>query len=420
MDSENTKAYRVGVVALLTAGTFINSLDRASLSVAAPFIIKEFHINTAVMGVALSAFFWTYAVGNLPAGYLADRYGSKTVFGWAAAAWSIFSAITGFCNNVFHLVLARLGVGLGESAALPATAKIIAANFPSKERGTATSVALTGIRAGLAVTPFIMAFLIKQWGWRVAFYATGLGSLLWCVVWYFWFQDRSDIRAKQSGQKQKVKIPWGEVLHNRTLLGIIVVKFTQDFLQWLFLTWVPSYLIMERGFSIMKMGIYGSLPYATAGIIQPFVGIISDWLIRRGWSVNRARKTVQVVMQLLSATIIIVGFVDNVMVAIFFLTVSIAAESNCAGHIWVIISEVVPPKYVGSVGGLINMIGSFAGIISPILTGIVVKMTGSFRIALTVGGCSILVATFFLLVVVPKLGLLSLGEAQPDVQAAKA
>jgi ACS family D-galactonate transporter-like MFS transporter len=125
-------------------------------------------------------------------------------------------------------------------------------------------------------------------------------------------------------------------------------------------------------------------------------------------------------MQLLSATIIIVGFVDNVMVAIFFLTVSIAAESNCAGHIWVIISEVVPPKYVGSVGGLINMIGSFAGIISPILTGIVVKMTGSFRIALTVGGCSILVATFFLLVVVPKLGLLSLGEAQPDVQAAKA
>jgi ACS family D-galactonate transporter-like MFS transporter len=125
-------------------------------------------------------------------------------------------------------------------------------------------------------------------------------------------------------------------------------------------------------------------------------------------------------MQLLSATIIIVGFVDNVMVAIFFLTVSIAAESNCGGHIWVIISEVVPPKYVGSVGGLINMIGSLAGIISPILTGIVVKMTGSFRIALTVGGCSILVATFFLLVVVPKLGLLNLGQAgQPGAQAAK-
>lgn len=417
MDSENTKAYRVGVVALLTAGTFINSLDRASLSVAAPFIIKEFHINTAVMGVALSAFFWTYAVGNLPAGHLADRFGSKTVFGWAGAAWSIFSALTGLCHNIFHLVLARLGVGLGESAALPTTTKIIAGNFPSTERGTATAISLTGIRAGLAVTPFVMAFLIQQWGWRVAFYVTGVGSLLWCVVWYFWFQDRSDIRAKQSGQKQALKIPWREVMRNRTLLGIIGVKFTQDFLQWLFLTWVPSYLIMERHFSIIKMGIYGSLPYATAGIVQPFVGAISDWLIRRGWSVNKARKTVQVVMQILSATVIIVGFVDDVRVAIFFLTISIAAESNCAGHIWVIISEVVPPKYVGSVGGLINMIGSFAGIVSPILTGVVVKLTGSFRIALTVGGCSILVATFFLLVVVPKLSLLRLGE---ETQAAKA
>jgi ACS family glucarate transporter-like MFS transporter len=177
---------------------------------------------------------------------------------------------------------------------------------------------------------------------------------------------------------------------------------------------------MERGFSIMKMGIYGSLPYATAGIVQPFVGYLSDGLIKRGWSMNRARKTVQVVLQILSATIIIVGFVDNIMVALFFLTVSIAAESNCAGHIWVIISEVVPPKYVGSVGGLINMIGSFAGIVSPILTGIVVKVTGSFRIALTVGGCSILVATFFILVVVPKLVPLSLGqEVSPEAKTAK-
>jgi ACS family glucarate transporter-like MFS transporter len=422
MDSENTKAYRVGVVALLTAGTFINSLDRASLSVAAPFIMKEFHINTAAMGVALSAFFWTYAVGNFPAGYLADRYGTKTVFGWAAAAWSVFSAITGFCTNIFHLVLARLGVGLGESAALPVTTKIIAGNFPSKERGTATGIALTGIRAGLAVTPFVMAFLIKQWGWRVAFYATGLGSLSWCIVWYFGFKDRSEARAKDSGPREVIKIPWGELFRNRTVLGILGVKFTQDFLQWLFLTWVPSYLVMERHFSIIKMGIYGSLPYATAGIVQPFVGCISDWLIRRGWSINRARKTVQVTLQILSATVIIVGFADSVMVALFFLTVSIAAESNCAAHIWVIISEVVPPKYVGSVGGFINMIGSFAGIVSPILTGIVVKVTGSFRIALTVGGCSILLATFFILVVVPKLGVLNFDARQepPGVQAAKA
>ncbi len=317
------------------------------------------------------------------------------------------------------MVLVRLGVGLGESAALPCTSKIVAANFPSKERGAAIAISLTGIRAGIAVTPFVMAFLIKQWGWRVAFYGTGLFSLLWCAAWYFGFRDRSEVRA-DSGPRQATKLPWGEILRNRAILGLIGVKFTQDFLQFLFLTWVPAYLVMERGFSIMKMGIYGSLPYATASIVQPFVGCFSDWLIKRGWSMNRARKTVQVVLQILSATIIIVGYVDDVMVALFFLTVSIAAESNCAAHMWVILSEVIPPKYVGSVGGLINMIGSFAGALSPLITGIVVKETGSFRIALTGGGCSILLATFFILVVVPKLSVLSLGrEAQSGVQAVK-
>jgi MFS family permease len=419
--SENTKAYRIGVVALLTAGTFINSMDRASLSVAAPFIIKEFHISTATMGVALSAFFWTYVIGNFPSGYLADRFGAKTVLGWCAAVWSIFSAITGFAHNITHILLSRLGVGLGESAALPVTNKIVAGNFPSQERGTAIAVSLTGIRLGMAATPFLMAFLIVHWGWRVAFFGTGLGSLLWCVVWYFWFHDRSEMRARQAvARPQPVKIPWAQVFTSRAILGLLVVKFTQDFLQWLFLTWVPSYLVMERHFSIVKMGIYGSLPYATACVTQPFVGMCSDWLIKRGWSINRARKTIQVVLQILSSTVIMVGFVDDPMVAVFFLTLSIAAESNAAGHIWVIISEVIPPKLVGSVGGLINTVGSVAGIISPILTGLVVKYTGSFRLALTAGGCSILVASVFTIWVVPRLALMDLGKQEPQTGTAVA
>lgn len=413
MDSQNTRAYRLGVVALLTAGTFINAVDRASLSVAAPFIIKDFAIDTATMGVALSAFFWTYVVGNVVGGNLADRFGSKKVLGWSAVIWSICSALTGLAQNVFHIVIARLGVGAGEASSLPTNTKIVASNFPSTERGTAIMVALAGIRVGNAATPIMMAYLIANWGWRVAFAVTGIGSLLWCVVWYFGFKDLSDEKARKAGPKEKTPIPWKLVFTSRTLLGLTLVKFTQDYLQWMFFTWVPGYLIMGRGFSVVTMGFYMSLAYATAAIAQPVIGWFSDWLIKTGWSVSKARKSVQVGLQLLSATIIITGYSDNVALAMFFLVLAISAESTCAGHTWALIAEVVPSRLVGTVGGVINALGSSGGALSPIVTGVIVKVTGSFTLALTLGGCSILVASLILLFMVPELKPLAALEEKP-------
>jgi len=414
MDEKNTKSYRVGVVALLMTGVIINSFDRAALSVAAPFIIKEFGINTAIMGIALSSFFWTYVIGNALGGNLVDRFGSKAVLGWSAAIWSIFSTLTGFAHNATHIIIARLGVGAGEAPAFPANAKVVATNFPSSERGTAIGIYSAGNRVGLALCPIIMALLITNWGWRVAFFITGLCSLLWVALWYFCFKDLARDKAKADGPIVRVKIPWKEVFTNRALLGIIVVKFTQDFLQWQFMTWVPGYLILGRGFSTLKMGFYTSLAFAVAAVAQPMIGWLSDWLIKKGWSVNRARKTVQVVLQLLSATIIITGYSEDVGVALFFLVVAISAESTAAGHIWTIMTEVIPGKMVGSISGVINAIGAIAGIISPILTGVIVKVTGSFELALTIGGCSILVAAVFIIFVVPDLVPLDLGAKQPQ------
>ena len=336
---ENTKKYRVMVVALLMAGVIINSFDRAALSVAAPFIIKEFGINAATMGIALSAFFWTYVIGNALGGNLVDRFGSKAVLGWSATLWSMFSALTGFAQNATHIVFARLGVGAGEAPAFPANAKVVANNFPSNERGTAIGIYSSGNRVGLALCPIVMALLITTWGWRVAFFITGLCSMVWVVFWYFGFRDLARDKEKAVGSVEKTKIPWHEVFSNRAILGIIVVKFTQDFLQWQFMTWVPGYLIMGRGFSPIKMGFYTSLAFAVAAVAQPVIGWFSDWLIKRGWSINRARKTVQVGLQLLSATIIITGFSENVGIALFFLVVAISAESTAAGHIWTIMTE---------------------------------------------------------------------------------
>ena len=403
MDPKNTKAYRIGVVALMTSGNFINAVDRASLSVAVPFIIKEFNTDTATMGVALSAFFWAYVAGNTPVGHLADRYGTKTVMGWSAAIWSLFSALTGFAQSVTHIILFRLGVGIGEAASIPCNAKIAANLFPSNERGLAIGTYLAGIRLGNSATPILMAFLIQQWGWRMAFIITGLGSLLWCVFWYFGFKDLSAQNVSDTGVKEKVKIPWKVLVSNRALFGLTVIKFTQDFLMWMFMTWVPGYLIMGRGFSVVTMGFYMSMAYAIAAIAQPVVGLFSDWLIRRGWSLSRARKSVLVTLQIMGATIIITGFSDNVGVAMFFMVMAISAESVCSAVMWTILSDVIPGKLVGSIGGLINSIGAIGGILAPIITGVIYKVTGSFEIALTIGGSGMLLAAVFTLFVVPPL-----------------
>ena len=242
-------------------------------------------------------------------------------------------------------------------------------------------------------------------GLAQAFIVTGLGSLLWCVLWYVGFSEPSVKTAAAANVQEKLKIPWKVMATNRTLLGLTVVKFAQDYLMWMFMTWVPGYLIMGRGFSVVTMGFYMSVAYAVSAISQPAVGAFSDWLIRRGWPLNRARKAVLVALQLMAATIIITGFSSHIGIALFFLVLAISAESDCSAVTWTIISDVVPGKLVGSVGGAMNSIGAIGGILAPILTGIIVKVTGSFLIALTIGGCAMLVAAIFTLFVVPSLKL---------------
>jgi ACS family glucarate transporter-like MFS transporter len=358
------------------------------------------------MGVALSAFFWSYVVFNMPAGYLADRFGTKRVLGWSAFIWSIFSAATGLAQNVVVVLLTRIGVGLGEAASIPCGAKVASATFPDTERGTAVAISLAGIRLGNAAMPLIMAFLIEMWGWRTAFIVTGLGSLTWCILWYFGYKDVPTKGAKRAEVVEKVRVPWSALVTNRTLIGLTVVKFIQDSLMWLFMSWVPSYLIMERHFSVITMSFFVSLAYTVAAVSQPLVGILSDWLIRHGWSLSRSRKSIMVTLEIMASTVIITGYSDIMGLALFCLVMAMAAEAVCSSVMWTIIPDVVPSKLVGSVGGLMNSIGALGGIVAPIVTGVIVHVTGSFRLALTIGGTGMLLAAVIMLFVVPELKLL--------------
>ena len=409
----NSKSYRIKLILVLFSSMFVMGLDRSSLGIAAPVIMKELNIDTATMGVALSAFFWTYTLFSLPAGNLADKYGSKTVFGWAAVIWSLASASTGIASGLVGIIAARLGVGAGEAAVFPVTAKIAGDNFPSKERATAIGWYLSGARLGYAATPIVMGFLIAQYSWRMAFIITGLGSLLWCVLWYYWYKD--PVKQSESGvnaAKTKTVIPWIQLLTNRCTLGIFLTKFCGDYLYYMFLTWVPSYLVMERGFSILKMGIFASLPFLTAFIIQPVAGYLSDWLVKRGASLTVARKGVLVTSQLCASSIMAVGFVDDPMVAVAILTLNIAATSTVGGMMFTLVTEVSPPGMTGTVTGSMNTVGAMAGILAPTITGFIVKLTGSFQMALALSGGLLLLAACTVLFVIPVIKPMELGEAK--------
>ena len=385
-DASKIKTYRVKLIAVLFVCMVVMGLDRSSISVAAPVIMDELDIAPTQMGLLLSAFFWSYTICNIPAGRLADRFGAKKVLGGAAAIWSVASALTGGMPHLIGLMIARMGVGVGEAGVFPTMAKIAAEQFPGRERATATGCYLAGARLGYALTP---------------------GSLLFCLFWFFWYDENEgrvigkSVESKVQMEKQPV--PWLQLVTNRTILGLFVAKFGANYLYFMFLTWIPAYLVMERGFSVLEMGFYASLPFVVAFITQPLTGFISDFIIRKGFSKTIARKGVLVAAQALSATIIAVAFVEDPMIAMLILTINIAAASTIGGMMQTMASEVSPLGMSATVTGAMNTVGAIAGVLAPTVTGLIVEMTGSFQMALVVAGGLIAIAAAIILFVIQKI-----------------
>jgi MFS family permease len=399
-----SKSYKVKLIVAMFTCMFVMGIDRSTLGVAAPLIMKTFKIDAASMGVTLSAFFWAYALFNMPTGHLADRFGSKAVLGWAAVIWSLASAATGLVGGLLTLIAARFIVGVGEAGVWPITGKIAAETFPATERGTAVNLYQSGARLGYAATPLLMGFLVALYDWRLAFIITGLASLLWCVFWYYWYNDKVVApEGSMTAVKPKVAIPWRQLLMNRSTLGLFYAKFCGDYLYFMFLTWVPSYLVMERGFSMLKMGIYASLPFFTAFIVQPLMGYFSDWLVRKGYSLTLARKSVLIGAQICASTIMVVGFVDSPMVAVGILTLVMAAVSTTGGLTWTLCTDLAPEGMAGTLGGTMNSISSIGAILAPLITGFIVAITGTFQLALAVGGILLVTAACTILFVIPAI-----------------
>ena len=418
-------------------GTSINYVDRANLGVAVPFIQDDLNLGPAETGLILGAFFWTYAAFQLPFGWLVDKVGARLMYAVAVVWWSVFTAATALARGFGSLVGFRLLLGVGEAGAYPANAKVVSEWFPKQERALATSIFDSGARVGTALSPPVVALIIATFGWRTSFVVTGLLGLVWAVVWVALYRrprehpraSQEEIQYIEAGGAREVEkeedegrdpetVRWLDLFRYKTIWGMMLGFFCLNFVIYFFITWFPDYLVEARGFDLLKLGTYGSIPAIVAIFGGYLGGFVSDYLVRRGMSLTAARKICLVGGMLFASVIALAVLVPSAAWALALLSVSYASLTFAAASVWSLPADVAPtPGHVASIGGIQNFASNLAGIVTTSFTGFMLLITGgSFVLPLLVaGGLAIVGALSYLLIVgrVEPLPTAGLRPASP-------
>ncbi|HEX4360776.1 MAG TPA: MFS transporter [Pseudonocardia sp.] len=405
---------RWGIVVLCFFGITINYVDRANLSVALPRMSQDLHIPPAVQGFVLSSFFVTYALGQLPAGGLTDKYGVRPMFAIGASIWGLFTMLGAAVQNIGWLITTRLGLGVGEAAGYLGSAKAVSRWFPRHERALANSIWDNGARAGTAVALPVVTAIIALLSWRWSFLITGALAFVWVAAWLRGYREpaehpklsREEFEYLKAGgarlddahdEASGPKVRWRQLFGYRTVWAMMVGFFCLNYAIYFFITWFPTYLVKERGFDLLKLGIFGALPGIIAIGGSLLGGFTSDRLVRLGWSLNRARKTCLASGMVVSSVIALAVLVPQAWQALALLSVSYAALAFSAASVATLPSDVAPQAdQVSSLAGIQNFASNVAGVLGPIVTGFLIAATGSFVLALLLSGalCLLGAATY--------------------------
>jgi ACS family D-galactonate transporter-like MFS transporter len=364
------------MMALLFLSASILYIDRGSLSVAAPVLSRELLLSPVQLGTLLSAFFWSYTAFMLVSGWLVDRYPAALVFAAGYIVWSAATLLCGFAGGLASLMLFRLMLGAGESVALPSYAKMVAAAFPPAQRGLPTSLIEAGVRLGPAIGTFASSLLVASYGWRIMFWALGIGSLLWLVPWWMWAPKASQTNPAPVAGKKGPGIM--AILRRRDAWGTFLGSSCYTYPSYFILTWLPSYLVNQRHVSMRELAVLGSLPYIAAAVTTTICGWLSDYWIKRGGSPTLVRKTFVVTGMLLSSVIVFATVVEDVNTSVGLIVFSFAALGIFGSNQWAITQTLAGTEAIGRWGGLKNTIASVSGIVAPALTGYIVQTTGGY------------------------------------------
>ncbi|MCX8477463.1 MAG: MFS transporter [Sphingomonas sp.] len=427
---------RHAIIALIFVITAVNYADRATFSIAGSAAAIELGLDPVQTGFILSAFAWAYVLAQVPGGLLLDKFGTRRVYAAAIALWSLFTALQGFTGMiallpaVATLFALRFLVGLAEAPSFPGNARLVAAWFPSAERGTASAIFNSAQYFSLVAFAPLMGWLAHSFGWRSVFWVMGALGLIATAMFLRFIHsparhprinqaERDHIEAggglihmEDGGAGSAAAFDWGNVgklIANRMMLGIYLGQYCINVLTYFFVTWFPIYLVKERGLNVMEAGFAAAAP-ALCGFVGGLAGgYVSDRILKRTGSLDWARKGPLVVGMLLATAIIGCVWAEQEWLVVTLMSVAFFGK-GVASLGWAIMADVAPRRLAGLSGGVFNMFGNMAGIVTPIVVGFIVAATGSFDWALVFVGAHCLLTIFAFLVIAGPIRRMQIAE----------
>ena len=396
---------------LLFLGVGFNYVHRQALSLAAPVMMGELNFTAADMGVLLSAFFWSYALLQVPAGWLSDRFGVARIYGISFAFSSIISALTALARGVASLAMLRTLLGVGQAATFPASNLAISTWFQDRERGTATGLFLAGNRVVPALMAPVGAYLLQRFGWQGFFLLTGFAPLILLLPWRRFFarapertaathaRAASPVGGPSLPRESEGLLASPALFRQRTVWGIVLGFFCYDYGWFVYLTWLPGYLVLERKFTLGQMGVFTMIPLLAMALVIPLSGWLGDQFVRRGARELTVRKIFITVGFSIGCLIVPAGWVSSPTTCVWLLTLSLCGIGVVSPHPWALTQLVSPRRAVGTVSGIQNFGGNLGGVLAPAVTGFIAHATGSFFLALALTGLVLVcgIASYWLL-----------------------
>lgn len=382
------------VITLLFFATTINYLDRTNLSVALPVMAKQFSWTATDMGAISSAFMLTYALLQMPIGVFIDKIGTRMTYIWSVIIWSLASMATALGNSFGAIYIFRLLLGIGEAPAFPAATKTAADWIPRQQRGLATGFFTAGVNMGSAIALPLVAWIVTVFGWQMSFIITGLMGFVWLTFWVVLYRDRKDNKKVNAAENalidagitkvgEQPRVPWTQLFKQVSTWGLTLGYFCQVYVMFVFVTWLPTYLIQARHMTLLHSGIYGMIPFI-AGTISAFLGgRASDIWVRK---TPNGRKFVMSLGLIIAMAIIPAAFVSSSGMALTLLTVSEFGVMFSNGAAWAVTSEIAPVGQAASVASIQNFGGNVGGFLAPLVTGVIVQISHSFNSALVLAG----------------------------------